>query len=77
MQFAGKPKGEQTNVYKRSLFSIFREIPNLPEREDGEGEESASYNIWNQPRKCVNTDTYTCVPDLLIQFCTRIKCHKV
>uniref|UniRef100_I3JL03 Multiple PDZ domain protein n=1 Tax=Oreochromis niloticus TaxID=8128 RepID=I3JL03_ORENI len=27
------------------------EIPNLPEREDGEGEESASYNIWNQPRK--------------------------
>uniref|UniRef100_A0A3B4FGE7 Multiple PDZ domain crumbs cell polarity complex component n=1 Tax=Pundamilia nyererei TaxID=303518 RepID=A0A3B4FGE7_9CICH len=41
----------KTNVYKRSLFSIFREIPNLPEREDGEGEESASYNIWNQPRK--------------------------
>ncbi|CAI5668721.1 unnamed protein product [Oreochromis niloticus] len=28
-----------------------KEIPNLPEREDGEGEESASYNIWNQPRK--------------------------
>uniref|UniRef100_A0A8D3ADV1 Multiple PDZ domain crumbs cell polarity complex component n=1 Tax=Scophthalmus maximus TaxID=52904 RepID=A0A8D3ADV1_SCOMX len=26
-------------------------IPNLPEREDGEGEESASYNNWNQPRK--------------------------
>uniref|UniRef100_A0A3Q4I3A0 Multiple PDZ domain crumbs cell polarity complex component n=1 Tax=Neolamprologus brichardi TaxID=32507 RepID=A0A3Q4I3A0_NEOBR len=48
---ASKPKGEQTNVYMRSLFSIFREIPNLPEREDGEGEESASYNIWNQPRK--------------------------
>lgn len=59
MQFAGKPKGEQTNVYMRSLFSIFREIPNLPEREDGEGEESASYNIWNQPRKCVNTDMCT------------------
>uniref|UniRef100_A0A669BY95 Multiple PDZ domain protein n=1 Tax=Oreochromis niloticus TaxID=8128 RepID=A0A669BY95_ORENI len=42
---------EQTNVYMWSLFYIFREIPNLPEREDGEGEESASYNIWNQPRK--------------------------
>ncbi|XP_030578367.1 multiple PDZ domain protein [Archocentrus centrarchus] len=28
-----------------------KDIPNLPEREDGEGEESASYNIWNQPRK--------------------------
>uniref|UniRef100_I3JL04 Multiple PDZ domain protein n=1 Tax=Oreochromis niloticus TaxID=8128 RepID=I3JL04_ORENI len=48
---ASKPKGEQTNVYMWSLFYIFREIPNLPEREDGEGEESASYNIWNQPRK--------------------------
>uniref|UniRef100_A0A8D3D4Z9 Multiple PDZ domain crumbs cell polarity complex component n=1 Tax=Scophthalmus maximus TaxID=52904 RepID=A0A8D3D4Z9_SCOMX len=28
-----------------------KDIPNLPEREDGEGEESASYNNWNQPRK--------------------------
>ncbi|XP_036406688.1 multiple PDZ domain protein-like isoform X9 [Megalops cyprinoides] len=32
-----------------------REIPELPEREDGEGEESelhnAAYNNWNQPRK--------------------------
>ncbi|XP_032439263.1 multiple PDZ domain protein isoform X5 [Xiphophorus hellerii] len=27
------------------------DIPNLPEREDGEGEESASYSNWNQPRK--------------------------
>lgn len=27
-----------------------RKIPNLPEREDGEGEESA-YSNWNQPRK--------------------------
>lgn len=27
-----------------------RDIPNLPEREDGEGEESA-YSNWNQPRK--------------------------
>uniref|UniRef100_A0AAX7VJ76 Multiple PDZ domain protein n=1 Tax=Astatotilapia calliptera TaxID=8154 RepID=A0AAX7VJ76_ASTCA len=45
---------EYLEEYKASLehlFSIFREIPNLPEREDGEGEESASYNIWNQPRK--------------------------
>uniref|UniRef100_A0A672H3F1 Multiple PDZ domain crumbs cell polarity complex component n=1 Tax=Salarias fasciatus TaxID=181472 RepID=A0A672H3F1_SALFA len=36
------------------LFShifIIRVIPNLPEREDGEGEESASYSNWNQPRK--------------------------
>ncbi|KAA8582458.1 hypothetical protein FQN60_006129, partial [Etheostoma spectabile] len=28
-----------------------KEIPNLPEREDGEGEENASYKNWNQPRK--------------------------
>ncbi|XP_072315432.1 multiple PDZ domain protein isoform X2 [Eucyclogobius newberryi] len=27
-----------------------RSVPNLPEREDGEGEESA-YSSWNQPRK--------------------------
>ncbi|XP_056156626.1 multiple PDZ domain protein [Lampris incognitus] len=27
------------------------DIPNLPEREDGEGEESATYSNWNQPRK--------------------------
>uniref|UniRef100_A0A3P8V6V4 Multiple PDZ domain crumbs cell polarity complex component n=1 Tax=Cynoglossus semilaevis TaxID=244447 RepID=A0A3P8V6V4_CYNSE len=27
-----------------------KEIPNLPEREDGEGEESDSYSNWNQPR---------------------------
>ncbi|XP_029310521.1 LOW QUALITY PROTEIN: multiple PDZ domain protein [Cottoperca gobio] len=26
-------------------------VPNLPEREDGEGEESSSYSNWNQPRK--------------------------
>ncbi|KAK2863194.1 hypothetical protein Q5P01_002727 [Channa striata] len=26
-------------------------VPNLPEREDGEGEESATYSNWNQPRK--------------------------
>ncbi|XP_069561184.1 multiple PDZ domain protein isoform X2 [Brachyistius frenatus] len=28
-----------------------KDIPILPEREDGEGEESASYSNWNQPRK--------------------------
>ncbi|XP_039996432.1 multiple PDZ domain protein isoform X3 [Xiphias gladius] len=28
-----------------------KDIPTLPEREDGEGEESASYSNWNQPRK--------------------------
>ncbi|XP_041636093.1 multiple PDZ domain protein isoform X6 [Cheilinus undulatus] len=28
-----------------------KDIRNLPEREDGEGEESASYGNWNQPRK--------------------------
>uniref|UniRef100_A0AAQ6A7S8 Multiple PDZ domain protein n=1 Tax=Amphiprion ocellaris TaxID=80972 RepID=A0AAQ6A7S8_AMPOC len=32
-------------------YCIFRDVPNLPEREDGEGEESASYSNWNQPRK--------------------------
>uniref|UniRef100_A0A665XFX9 Multiple PDZ domain crumbs cell polarity complex component n=1 Tax=Echeneis naucrates TaxID=173247 RepID=A0A665XFX9_ECHNA len=32
-------------------YDLFRDIPNLPEREDGEGEESASYSNWNQPRK--------------------------
>ncbi|CAN9509544.1 unnamed protein product [Ophioblennius macclurei] len=30
---------------------VIKVIPNLPEREDGEGEESASYSNWNQPRK--------------------------
>uniref|UniRef100_A0A8D3E9R2 Multiple PDZ domain crumbs cell polarity complex component n=1 Tax=Scophthalmus maximus TaxID=52904 RepID=A0A8D3E9R2_SCOMX len=38
---------EYLEEYKTSL----EDIPNLPEREDGEGEESASYNNWNQPRK--------------------------
>ncbi|CAJ1086302.1 multiple PDZ domain protein isoform X5 [Xyrichtys novacula] len=28
-----------------------KDIPNLPEREDGEGEESTTYGNWNQPRK--------------------------
>ncbi|XP_061620288.1 multiple PDZ domain protein isoform X9 [Phyllopteryx taeniolatus] len=27
-----------------------KDVPNLPEREDGEGEESVSYSNWNQPR---------------------------
>ncbi|XP_054906968.1 multiple PDZ domain protein isoform X7 [Poeciliopsis prolifica] len=50
---------EYLEEYKASLEQakdIFTEtaqedIPNLPEREDGEGEESASYSNWNQPRK--------------------------
>ncbi|XP_037116852.1 multiple PDZ domain protein [Syngnathus acus] len=27
-----------------------KDVPNLPEREDGEGEESVSFSNWNQPR---------------------------
>ncbi|XP_047241396.1 multiple PDZ domain protein isoform X4 [Girardinichthys multiradiatus] len=51
---------EYLEEYKASLDQanddIFSEtaqkdIAKLPEREDGEGEESASYNNWNQPRK--------------------------
>ncbi|XP_008433964.1 multiple PDZ domain protein isoform X11 [Poecilia reticulata] len=51
---------EYLEEYKASLEQakddIFTEtpqedIPSLPEREDGEGEESASYSNWNQPRK--------------------------
>uniref|UniRef100_A0A671WUJ1 Multiple PDZ domain protein n=1 Tax=Sparus aurata TaxID=8175 RepID=A0A671WUJ1_SPAAU len=38
---------EYLEEYKASL----EDIPNLPEREDGEGEESATYSNWNQPRK--------------------------
>lgn len=34
-----------------SRYSLGRDVPVLPEREDGEGEESASYSNWNQPRK--------------------------
>uniref|UniRef100_A0A7N8WY35 Multiple PDZ domain crumbs cell polarity complex component n=1 Tax=Mastacembelus armatus TaxID=205130 RepID=A0A7N8WY35_9TELE len=37
-------------------YSLFRDIPNLPEREDGEGEESASYSNWNQPRNWTERD---------------------
>uniref|UniRef100_A0A3Q2CB44 Multiple PDZ domain crumbs cell polarity complex component n=1 Tax=Cyprinodon variegatus TaxID=28743 RepID=A0A3Q2CB44_CYPVA len=51
---------EYLEEYKASLEhvtdDVFSEtaskrVPNLPEREDGEGEESASYSNWNQPRK--------------------------
>ncbi|XP_029941156.1 multiple PDZ domain protein isoform X2 [Salarias fasciatus] len=53
---------EYLEEYKASLEQVKDEvfdetapapkvIPNLPEREDGEGEESASYSNWNQPRK--------------------------
>ncbi|KAM9836431.1 multiple PDZ domain protein [Aulostomus maculatus] len=50
---------EYLEEYKSSLEQVKDEvfsppapndIPNLPEREDGEGEESASYSNWNQPR---------------------------
>ncbi|KAF6738312.1 Multiple PDZ domain protein [Oryzias melastigma] len=34
-----------------SSLPVPKIISNLPEREDGEGEESASYGNWNQPRK--------------------------
>uniref|UniRef100_A0A8C6URP2 Multiple PDZ domain crumbs cell polarity complex component n=1 Tax=Neogobius melanostomus TaxID=47308 RepID=A0A8C6URP2_9GOBI len=37
------------NIFEYN-FLHYRSIPNLPEREDGEGEESA-YSNWNQPRK--------------------------
>ncbi|XP_028985124.1 multiple PDZ domain protein isoform X3 [Betta splendens] len=30
---------------------VSKDVPILPEREDGEGEESSSYSNWNQPRK--------------------------
>ncbi|XP_068163725.1 multiple PDZ domain protein isoform X3 [Antennarius striatus] len=53
---------EYLDEYKASLeklsedvFSemapVLKDVPNLPEREDGEGEESAAYSNWNQPRK--------------------------
>nr|XP_043877956.1 multiple PDZ domain protein isoform X3 [Solea senegalensis] len=44
----------QVDVFSREALApvpVSKDIPNLPEREDGEGEESASYSNWNQPRK--------------------------
>uniref|UniRef100_A0A3B4ADX9 Multiple PDZ domain crumbs cell polarity complex component n=1 Tax=Periophthalmus magnuspinnatus TaxID=409849 RepID=A0A3B4ADX9_9GOBI len=44
---------EYLEEYKASLEQTkdaHQSVPNLPEREDGEGEESA-YSNWNQPRK--------------------------
>uniref|UniRef100_A0A8C6KX03 Multiple PDZ domain crumbs cell polarity complex component n=1 Tax=Nothobranchius furzeri TaxID=105023 RepID=A0A8C6KX03_NOTFU len=45
-----KASVEQT---KDDVFSELssKDLPNLPEREDGEGEESTTYSNWNQPRK--------------------------
>lgn len=43
--FFSKSKHPHPNCF------LYRDVPNLPEREDGEGEESASYSNWNQPRK--------------------------
>ncbi|XP_062828000.1 multiple PDZ domain protein isoform X19 [Anolis carolinensis] len=48
---------QQSGVMSLDVFPshAVREIPELPEREEGEGEESelqnASYNNWNQPRR--------------------------
>ncbi|XP_058480177.1 multiple PDZ domain protein isoform X4 [Solea solea] len=44
----------KVDVFSREALApvpVSKDIPNLPEREDGEGEESASYSNWNQPRK--------------------------
>uniref|UniRef100_A0A7N8X2C2 Multiple PDZ domain crumbs cell polarity complex component n=1 Tax=Mastacembelus armatus TaxID=205130 RepID=A0A7N8X2C2_9TELE len=38
-------------IFPKYTANFIKDIPNLPEREDGEGEESASYSNWNQPRK--------------------------
>uniref|UniRef100_A0A8B9GJ80 Multiple PDZ domain protein n=1 Tax=Amazona collaria TaxID=241587 RepID=A0A8B9GJ80_9PSIT len=48
--------GPDINHYNKKLFLfISRELPELPEREEGEGEESelqnAAFSNWNQPRK--------------------------
>ncbi|KAM9138458.1 multiple PDZ domain protein isoform 10-T11 [Pangshura tecta] len=50
--------GQQPEDIPLNLFSahtVSREIPELPEREEGEGEESelqnAAYSHWNQPRR--------------------------
>ncbi|XP_033870891.3 multiple PDZ domain protein isoform X15 [Acipenser ruthenus] len=47
--------GEQTEETCDGTHSTCGEIPELPEREDGEGEESelqnAAYNNWNLPRR--------------------------
>ncbi|XP_077445158.1 LOW QUALITY PROTEIN: multiple PDZ domain protein-like [Stigmatopora argus] len=41
---------EQSDKDQVSSKSSPKYVPNLPEREDGEGEESVSYSNWNQPR---------------------------
>ncbi|KAM6949617.1 multiple PDZ domain protein [Aplochiton taeniatus] len=38
------------NVFASARSATTPSVPDLPEREDGEGEESASYSNWNQPR---------------------------
>ncbi|KAF7666688.1 hypothetical protein LDENG_00096410 [Lucifuga dentata] len=38
-------------ISSEATVSAPKDIPNLPEREDGEGEESTCYSNWNQPRK--------------------------
>lgn len=49
-----RPRKVWGQILKACFFSRYflgRDVPVLPEREDGEGEESATYNNWNQPRK--------------------------
>ncbi|XP_044283638.1 multiple PDZ domain protein isoform X5 [Varanus komodoensis] len=52
--FGQQPEGT-TPLDVFSSHAVSREIPELPEREEGEGEESelqnAGYNNWNQPRR--------------------------
>lgn len=43
--------------FLKSLLSVSRDVPELPEREEGEGEESelqnAGYSNWSHPRRLV------------------------
>eukprot|EP00064_Thunnus_orientalis_P005177 superscaffoldBa00000496_g5190 len=54
----GEPTANLTNAQARAMLRRHSligpdmgDIPSLPEREDGEGEESASFSNWNQPRQ--------------------------
>ncbi|XP_045145126.1 multiple PDZ domain protein isoform X3 [Echinops telfairi] len=56
-EFRVRLEQQAGGIMALSLFSSFtgRDIPELPEREEGEGEESelqnAAYSNWNQPRR--------------------------
>uniref|UniRef100_G3Q7B3 Multiple PDZ domain crumbs cell polarity complex component n=1 Tax=Gasterosteus aculeatus aculeatus TaxID=481459 RepID=G3Q7B3_GASAC len=54
----GEPTAGLTNAQARAMLRRHSlvgpdlgNIPSLPEREDGEGEESAAYSNWNPPRR--------------------------